>query len=121
MLAHLSQEVRTQPLYVEKVEHRSRSVMARRIVGRPGEPGGARTVSDLQSHRRFPMSQRLELAEPAGDHRPERAVARNPQEAVSLAQLAVLVAAADHECLRQPLSSQRERHDTERVIDVYEQ
>ena len=62
-----------------------------------------------------------ELAEPAGQHRPQPATGRHPQEAVALAELAVLVAAAGHERLVETAARDVERHDVQMVIRVDQQ
>src|SRR2546429_10004971 len=84
-----------------------------------GEPRSARAVGDGTAW--VTGRERLELTEPTGDHRSQGAARGNPQKAVTLAQLAVLVAAAHDAGFQQPVSLEGERHDVERVIRVHQQ
>src|SRR5687768_15061052 len=105
MLAHLAQERRGEPLLPEKVEHRGGPVVARRVVGRAREPVATLAIRHLP--RSLPLRERSELAIPAGHDRPKFGVPRDTEEAISLAQLAVLVPAAHHEGIVESLAGKR--------------
>src|SRR2546425_1998086 len=93
MLAHLAQQRRREVVALEELEHRGRPIVTGGVVGRTGEPIGAGPIWDLTGGRR--RRQPRKLAEPPGDHGSQRAARGHPQEAVSLTQLAILVASAD--------------------------
>src|SRR5437879_13142465 len=100
MLADAPQELRRELLLFEEVEHPGSAIVTRRIIGGAGEPRRARAVGD--GSRRLACGEHLELAEPARDPRPQGAARGNPQKGVTLAQLAVLVAAAHDAGFQQP-------------------
>jgi len=119
VLTHAPQELGRQLLLLEEIEHARGTIMAGRIIGRAREPSCTLAVRDRS--RRLARGERVEFGEPSGDHRLQSAVTGDAQEAVAFAQLAILVAAADYERLRQPVSPEREWHDAERVIGVHQQ
>ena len=90
----LPQALGRQALLVEEVEDARRPVVARRVVRRAGEAhAAARVLGGAGLVRRVQL---LELGEPARDRRAQLVgLRRQPQEAVALAELEVLVAAAD--------------------------
>src|SRR6267378_6795318 len=67
MLTQLAQTFRRESLRFEESEHRRPSIMARKVVCRPREPGGTRSVLHRPTGR---LRQIFELAEPARKHRP---------------------------------------------------
>src|SRR5207247_3584429 len=114
VVADLAQQRGCEPLLLEEIEYARRAIVARWIIGGAGEPRRARAVGDGTTG--ITGRERRELAEPTGDHRSQRAARGNPQKAVALTQLAILVAAADHKRARELVLPQGERHDVERVI-----
>src|SRR5439155_16439821 len=95
MLAHLPEERGREPALSEEVEHRDGAIMAGRIVGRAGELVASLSIGyPLPA---LPVGQDAELVEPPRHHRPKLGVRREPQKAVSLPQLTVLVPAAHDE------------------------
>src|SRR2546425_13230728 len=95
MLAYLAQQRRREVVPLEELEHRCPPVVAGGGVGRTGESIGAGAVWDLTPDRR--RGQQRKLTEPPRDHGPQRTAPGPAQEAISLTQLAILVASADHE------------------------
>src|SRR5439155_23651229 len=92
VLAHLAQHLGCEPLLFEEIEYARGAIVAGWIIGGSGEPRSARAVGDGTAWGTG--RERLELAEPTRDMRLDGAARGNPQKAVTLAQLAVLVAAA---------------------------
>ena len=78
VLTHPAEQLGGEPLLAEEAEDRGGPVVARRIVGGAGEPVAARAVGD--PFGMLAIGECGELAEPAGDHRPEGAAGREPQE-----------------------------------------
>ncbi len=116
MAADLPQQVGRQSARVEEVEHRRRAVVRGGIEGGPAPapgPGGVRHPAGLLGVRA-----RVELGEPPRVDGPQLEPGRHPQERVSLAQLAVLVAAAGHERRRQAGGLQVEGDGVEVVVSV---
>ena len=103
----------------KKLEDGCGAIVARGVVGRAREPIAFLPICDPLGS--LPLGQRGELAEPSGHDRPKVVVGGDPQEAVALAELAVLVPAADDECVVESLVGERNRHDVERVVSVYQQ
>src|SRR5207244_6170223 len=110
MAADLAQPVWRQLLLDVEVEHGGRAIVRRRIVGRAGEARGACSVLYTA---RIALFERCELAEPAGQHRPQHASARDTEKTIALAELAVLVAAAGDERFLESELADVERHDVE--------
>src|SRR2546428_2483013 len=119
MLADAPQELRRELLLAEEADPPGSAIVTGRIMGGPGEPSRPRAVRD--GSRRLACGEHLELAEPTGDHRPQRAVRRDAEKTVALSQLAVLVAPTDDERSGELLLAKRERHDVERVVGVHQQ
>ncbi len=118
MLAHGAQELGIEALLAKEIEDLGRPVVGGRVVGGAGEAGGPVAVRHPVGWR---VRQIRELGEPAGDHRAQIAARRDPQEAVALAELHVLVAAAHHPGALEPLVGQRPRDHVERVVGVDQQ
>src|SRR5437773_6177874 len=107
MLVQLAQQWRGEVLLFEKIEHARRAVMTRGVIRGPGESCPSTPICDVPPSRRPACparpAQLFKLREPSRHHRPQRAVPRDAQEAVSLAELAVLVASAGNKGLFQSL------------------
>src|SRR6266487_3985618 len=99
MLAHLPQERGRESTLTEEVEHRDGAIMAGRIVGGAGKPVASLTIG--YSLRALPIRQDGKLAEPPRYHRPKVRVRRDPQKAVSLSKLTILVPAGHDEGVAQ--------------------
>ncbi len=119
MLAHLPEECGREPALSEEIEHRDGAIMAGRIVGRAGELVASLSIGHPLPA--LPVGQDAELAEPPRHNRPKLGVRREPQKAVSLPQLTVLVPAAHDEGVAESLVGERDRHHVERVIRVHQQ
>ena len=117
--AHRAQKLRRQPPFAEEVEDFGRPVVARRIVRAAREPLGSGSVA----HPPFVFRpvQRRELREPPRDGRAQPTVRRHPQEAVPLAELAVLVPAPHDEGAFESHAREVEGDRVQRVIGVHEE
>src|SRR5262245_27125604 len=121
MLADRAQPLSGQALLGMKREHGGAAVVGNGIVSRASKPRGAAAVLDGLLRLPRDGAARRELAEPAGQHRPELTPRRYAEETVALAELTVLVAAAGHERLGKSERADVEGHDVEMVIGVDEQ
>src|SRR5215204_2089084 len=119
MLAHLTQERRREPMLTEEVEHTDGAIMTRGIVGRAGELVASRSIG--YPVRSLPVAQNGKLAEPPRHDRPQVGIRGDPQIAVSLPQLAILVTAAHNKGVAESLVSERDRYRVERVIRVHQE
>jgi hypothetical protein len=119
VLRDRAQELRRETSILEEVEDARRAVVTRRVVGRPGEAGSAAPVGNA---RRVVLGrQLLELGEPArvdGSHLFR--LRRQPQEAVALTELEVLVAAANDPGVLEPVLRDREGNCSQCVVDIDE-
>ena len=109
---------RESPL-AKEVEHLGRAIVARRIVRAAGEPLRARPVPHPALV--FPHVQRRELGEPARDGGAQPAVRRYAQEAVPLAELAVLVPAPHDERAFESQAREIEGDRVQRMIGVHQE
>src|SRR5262249_55703126 len=116
MAADLAKGQWGESLRLVKVEYRRRAVVRGGVVGRPRKRCGTRPVFDQSSIAG--VLERGELGKPSRQHGTQPTPRRHAQEAVALAKLTVLVAAAGDERLLETEASHVERDDVQMVVCI---
>ena len=119
VLADFPEEVGTECSFFEEGEHIGGPVVTGGIVGGAGKSRVTLAVGHLGVSLRG--RQVGELGKPSSHRRAQGASLREPQEAVALPQLAVLVPAADHIGIEQVVLHHRKGHHVQGVVGVDQQ
>src|SRR4051794_35630708 len=108
--------LRRQTEALVKPEHGSRTIMRRRVVGGPSEPGRARPIGDRRRPAR--VLQFSELADPPGQPRGQLAAWWPAKKCVSFPGREFFVPPAGDKSLLQSQPADVEGHDVEVMVRV---